>query len=182
MALHKVGGGVEKHLERRHLARLDQAEMTIRHAISGERGIQPSTGIPSGAAASHSIRAWRSLPTRLKITPDTVTSARKVAKPCTVAAALCACAPASTTRITGRPSIAAVSAVDPADVSGGGLRAVEQAHDAFADDDIRTSDRLCEQGGDRFRAHRPAVDIQARPAAGRRVESGINIIRPDLEG
>ena len=49
----------------------------------------------------------------MKITPDTVTSARKVAKPCTVAAALCACAPASTTRITGRPSNAAVSAVEP---------------------------------------------------------------------
>ena len=59
-------------------------------------------------------------------------------------------------------------------------RTVEQAHDAFDDGNVAIEGQPAEQGGHGFRPHGPKVDVQARPSAGGSVESGIDIVRPQL--
>ena len=57
------------------------------------------------------MRACASLPTRLAITPTTWMSSRKRARPVASAPKVCAIAEASITAITGRPKVAARSAL-----------------------------------------------------------------------
>ena len=59
--------------------------------------------------------------------------------------------------------------------------AVEQAHDAFAHQQIAAAAALLEQPGQGLEAHRPRVDIVGRPAGGDGVEGGVDIVRADLE-
>ena len=69
--------------------------------------------MPSGARAATSMASCRVVETRLRMRPAISTSGRKRAKPETSAAIDWPCRAASTTRITGRPSVAARSAVEP---------------------------------------------------------------------
>ena len=55
--------------------------------------------------------------------------------------------------------------------------AVEQAHDAFAEQQIAAAPALLEQAGQGLEAHRPAVDIVGRPAGGGGVEGRVDIVR-----
>ena len=80
---------------------------------SSARGMDPSTGTPACSHACRSTSSWRAEPTRLRITPANRTLWSKVANPCSRAAMLWLCPRASTTRITGAPSIAATWAVEP---------------------------------------------------------------------
>ena len=57
--------------------------------------------------------------------------------------------------------------------------AVEQAHDALDDQEVGV---LFRQPGQRFRPHRPGVEVDAGAAAGRRVEHRVDIIGADLAG
>ncbi len=58
--------------------------------------------------------------------------------------------------------------------------AVEQAHDAFDDENLGALRGLANERVEQRRRHRPAVEIDARRAGRRRVEGGIDIVRPRL--
>ena len=82
-------------------------------ASVSRRGMTPSTGMFVGASARRSMASCRVVAARLTMRPAIRTSCRQVAKPCTRAAIDWLCRSASTTRITGSPSPAARSAVEP---------------------------------------------------------------------
>ncbi len=62
-------------------------------------------------------------------------------------------------------------------VAGG---AVEQAHHAFDDQQLRIMRGLPHQMRQRRRPHRPAIEIEARPPGRARMELRIDIVRPHL--
>ena len=135
---------------------------------------------PSAAIASATTARCRSLPTRLRITPAMRTAGSCAAKPRTTAAADCDCPDTSSTSSTGRPKCAARSAVAPRRPAAPG--AVEQAHDAFDDENVRAGCGLRGQRVEQRARHRPAVEIDARRAGRRGMERRIDIVRPGLGG
>ena len=60
-------------------------------------------------------------------------------------------------------------------------RAVEEAHDALDDDEVRILRRRPDRGREGRFAHGPRVDVEARPPARRGVERGVDVVRPHLE-
>ena len=58
---------------------------------------------------------------------------------------------------------------------------VEQPHDPFADHQFDVAGRLGNQGRDGVRPHRPAIDIEAGPAAGGGMEGRVDEIGADLD-
>src|SRR3546814_7656813 len=59
-------------------------------------------------------------------------------------------------------------------------RTVEEAHNPFADHQLRPLRSGGKGAGQRLRAHRPAVEIDAGPPAGGAMEAGIDIVGPNL--
>ena len=110
------------------LAGLNQTEMAFRQAEAGIAGAAPSTGTPSASIASVTA-PWRSLATRLRMTPPRCTAGSCEAKPRTSAAVSIGPRETSTTSSTGKPKRAANRRWRRA---GRARRsAIEQAHDAF---------------------------------------------------
>ena len=60
-------------------------------------------------------------------------------------------------------------------------RAVEESHHPFADDQRAVSRQLDGEARQRRGTHRPAVEVDAFPAAGGTMEGGVDIIGTDLE-
>ena len=58
--------------------------------------------------------------------------------------------------------------------------AIEQPHHPFANDDVGVPGQPGGNGAQRFFPHRPGIQVQALPAAGGGVKSGVDIIRPGL--
>ena len=59
--------------------------------------------------------------------------------------------------------------------------AVEQAHDAFAEQQVAAAAALLEQPGQGLEAHRPGVDVVGRAAGGGVMEGRIDVVGADLE-
>ena len=82
--------------------------------------------------------------------------------------------------MTGQPKNAAMSAlapVRPSDLPD----AVEKAHGAFRDDEVRTRKGLGRDGREQRRPHGEAVEIEARLAGRRRVEGRVDIVGPAFD-
>ena len=58
--------------------------------------------------------------------------------------------------------------------------AVKQSHRPFGQHHVRTPD-LRRNASDQIVLHRPAIEIERRPATGRAVKRGVDIVRPALE-
>ena len=71
MRLDEIGDRLEPRLERLRFARLHEAEMALGQRDLSLRGRAPTTGTPIASIASTTSRRWRSLPTRLTMTPAT---------------------------------------------------------------------------------------------------------------
>ena len=137
------------------LAGLDEAEMPLRQRQRRRRAARrraPACRAPRWRRRR--AARWRSLATRLRITPAMRTAGSCAAKPRTTAAADCACRDTSSTSTTGRPKCAARSAVAPRRPAAP-LRAVEQAHDAFDHEDVGAGCGLRGQRVEQRRATSP---------------------------
>ena len=135
--------------------------------------------MPSAAIASATNARCRSLPTRLRMTPAMRTAGSCVAKPRTTAAADCACRATSSTSTTGRPKCAARSApsrraarLAPATPSNRPMTP-SITNEIRAVGSPRAGERV-----EKSSRHRPAIEIDARRAGDRGMESRIDVIRP----
>jgi len=182
MAFRQRGEPIEERSQIGMFAGLNETEMTLRSASAASRGTAPSTGMPTAAMASATSARWRSLATRLRMTPadahGRIVDGETTQPP---AAADCACRATSSTSTTGRPKCAARSAVAPRRPGLGG-GSVEQAHDAFDDEQVCTVDRSGGHGVEQCRRHGPGIQIDARSARGSGVKRRIDVIGPGLGG
>ena len=168
--------------ERVRLACLDEPEMTLRKATGSHRArATPRTGSPIRVSPSSTSRRWRSLATLLRTTPATAMRGSKRAQPSATAAADCAWPVTSSTRRTGQPKRAAMSALAP--VRPARLPdAVEKAHGAFRDDEVRIARRPRRRWPSRSGvAHGEAVEIDARLAGRRRVKGRVDVVGTALD-
>ena len=131
-------------------------------------------GMPVSASARRSIVSCFVVATRLTMTPAIVTPGRQFAKPATSGAIDWLCRSASTTRITGRPSAAARSPVEPRAVGG----AVEEAHHALDQQQVGI-DRLAQRAEPR-RRHRPRVEVDRSAAGDAREDRGVDVVGAGL--
>ena len=103
------------------------------------------------------------------------TSVRKLAKPWTSAAADWACDFTSSTSTTGQPVRAARSAVEPVPSAAPSNRPMTPS--TISRSALSSASPARVSG-----AHRPGVQVEAGPAAGRRVEHRVDVVRADLAG
>ncbi len=104
-------------------------------AIASLRGSAPTIGTPIASIASTTSRRWRSLPTRLTMTPPTFSRSSYDPQPLTIAAADCAWPDTSMTSRIGMPSAAATSAEAPVRPGSPGMPSnspIEASHRASA--------------------------------------------------
>ena len=141
----------------------------------------PAPADPRAPAACASIARCRSPPTSLKITPATRTSAMMPRQPLQQRRRRRADALGAQHQHH-RQSRAAPRSPQSSPVrrSASTGRAVEQAHHAFDDQQLRIMRCLPHQMRQRRRPHRPAIEIEARPPGGARMELRIDVVRPHL--
>ena len=173
-ALGDVGEPVETVFQIGGLSGLHESKVPFRQREAGIAGDRAEQGRPIRSRPSSTRRRCRSLATLFSTTPATRMRGSKRAQPSATAAADWACPDASSTRSTGQPKRAAMSALAP--VRPAPPHAVEQTHRTLGDDQIGVARRRLGQRRQKVVRHGEGVEVEARRAGRGGMEGRVDVV------